>query len=343
MLEAFGLAAPLVIAAVLVLSALAKMRSPQPSRDSFVSLRLPSWLASSVAPALLPWGELLLALALLVLPGWWNVAAATAALVLMIVYLVLIVRALGFDEPVECGCFGELGLGQVDRRTAWRNGLLVAFAATALVSSVADRRDVILRWAEAGAVSWGWLLVAVALVALVVLIVGGRPVVPKSDVSLAQDPLDYVRQPTPFAELITAAGHAVPLRELARQQAQLLIFLSLGCGSCSRTAGRIVEWQRKLGPAVGVHAVFAVQGPHDLVEEDPRVIMASQTAYYDPQHRLARLVEARGNPAAVLFGGDDLLAGGPVGGEDMVIEFVDDIRTELEMAGALGATRATGE
>lgn len=57
---------------MLVVSAIAKLRSPRSARDAFTSLRLPRALAQSPAPVLLPSGELLLAVALLVLPGWWQ-------------------------------------------------------------------------------------------------------------------------------------------------------------------------------------------------------------------------------------------------------------------------------
>lgn len=55
-----------------------------------------------------------------------------AAVLLFVAYLVVIVRALGFGEPVTCSCFGKLGLGFVDRFTAVRNVVLVALGAVAV-------------------------------------------------------------------------------------------------------------------------------------------------------------------------------------------------------------------
>ena len=55
---------------------------------------------------------------------------------------------------------------------------------------------------------------------------------------------------------------------------------------------------------------------------------------HDPQGTLARIFGV-GTPAAVLLGGDGLLAGGPVRGRDQVVDFVGDVRAELLDAGAL--------
>ena len=223
MSDALALIPPLVIAAVLALSALAKVRSPQPARDAFVSLRLPRWLARSAAPVLLPWGELLLALAVLVLPGVSGTVATVAALLLMLVYLVLIVRALGFDEKVTCGCFGELGLGDVTGRTAVRNALLVVAGALTVWASLVDDRAPLWRWVQAGAEGWAWGAMVLLVGALVWLIVGGgaqttalaeAPAASEEDV----EDLDYLRAPTPFAMVpradgtTTTAGAAARLR-----------------------------------------------------------------------------------------------------------------------------------
>ena len=333
-MTSLGLAAPLVLALVLILSGGAKLRSPRAAADSFISLRLPARLANSVAPRLLPHAELLLAVALLVLPGVAGILAAAVTAVLMLVYLVVIIRALGFDEPVECHCFGELGLGDVDRRTAVRNGLLVAFAAAALAAAIIDERSPVHRWWQAGPTHWGWLLISAALVALVVLILGrtAQTQAAQTPSSADQELLDYQRQPTPFAELITADGQTVRVRELARQQAQLLLFVNAHCGPCLRVTERIDEWRQALGPAVAVQPIYASTGPEALNQSDPRVAAVATTALYDPERHLAILLEAHGSPSAVLLGADDLLAGGPVHGESDVVAFVEEIRAELTMA-----------
>lgn len=327
-MQSLALAAPLVLALVLALSGVAKLRSPRAAADSFISLRMPRWLSNSIAPRLLPWGELVLAAALLALPGILGVAASIVTLALMLVYLAVIVRALGFDEPVECGCFGELGLGEVDRRTLWRNVILVLFGVLALVAAVLDDRSPIQRWWQAAPVHWAWLLVSLALVALVALVLGqGKPGTPPSPSS--DELLDYQRQPTPFVELTTADGGSVTLRDLARQQAQLLLFVNNHCGPCLRVSGQVDEWTKQLAPAVAVRAVYAVAGLEALDTSDPRVALAAPNALFDPQRHLAQLLETHSTPAAVLFGADDMLAGGPVVGEDAVQQFVDDIRAEL--------------
>lgn len=93
-------------------------------------------------------------------------------LALFVAYLVVIVRALGFGYPVTCSCFGRLGLGEVTRRTALRNVLLVVVAALGVWSATADN-SVAARLLDASAQTWVWLGLVVLTVAVVVVTFGG--------------------------------------------------------------------------------------------------------------------------------------------------------------------------
>lgn len=338
MIHTVGLLAPLVIAAVLAVSALAKLRAPRAAADSFVSLRLPSWLSNSIAPRLLPWGELVLALAVLVLPGPLGVLAWVAALVLMLIYLVLIVRALGFGEPVDCGCFGELGMGEVTRATAVRNGLLVLMAALGLVAAVADGRAPLARWGHASIGDGAWLGMVVMTGALAVLIRGGSGPASVSsadrDASVAEadhpeEGLDYVRAPTPYAMLQGPEGNEIPVREIGRRQATLLVFVRAHCAPCHRTLEQVPGWTQRLHPVVGVRPVFTSSSPDELTDATPVVSAVAEQALFDPEARLLRMLGVSQTPSAVLLGVDDLLAGGPVAGENAVQAFVEDVIAQL--------------
>lgn len=347
-MHAPALLTPLVLVAVLGLSAVAKLRSPQPARDAFGSLRLPGWLAKSVAPDLLPWGELLLALALLILPGAGGVAASMATTALMLVYLLLILRALSFEEPVTCGCFGELGLGEVAWRTAVRNMLLVVCGALALAAAVGDARSPIGRWLDAREPDWGWLGLTILVGALVWLVVGKpgtserlAPAAEPVEDSEGTQELDYLRVPTPFATLKTFEGAEVTLRQLGRQQAQLILLVNSTCGSCVRVIRQIPAWAQDLGPAVAVRAHFTVRDAEALGSLDEDVATVLPDALFDPEGTLPRLLEVWGTPAAVLLGTDDMLAGGPVAGSEAVMQLVEDIQSNLADARAeVESTRA---
>lgn len=312
-----------LLAATLALSGIAKVRAPESARDAFTSLRLPGSLARSPLPAVLPWAEIALALAILVLPGVWGVAAAAAGLVLMLAYLAVIVRALGFDEPVTCSCFGRLGLGAVTTRTAVRNAVLSLVAALAVWGATADR-SIVSRLLDAPATTWAWLVMAALSGAVAVLVAGGEPRADASSTAVDDDvELDYVRQPIPYGILVDADGTQHALHELSATSAQLLVFVSLGCGPCMRVLPLVPEWAEELAP-VEVRVVVGqdlatVGGEHEHLR--PRLL-------HDPEIRVMRLFSV-GTPSAVLLGADGLLAGGPVTGELEIVDFVEDIRAEI--------------
>jgi hypothetical protein len=81
---------PLLLVAVLAVSAVAKLRDPRDTRSVFDQLRIPRFLTRLRAPLLLPYGELVVAAGLMVLPGGWYVVAATLALLLFTGYVVVV-------------------------------------------------------------------------------------------------------------------------------------------------------------------------------------------------------------------------------------------------------------
>lgn len=326
---------PLLLAVLLIVSGAAKLRHPEETRSAFSQLRLPGALTNSPAPRVLPWAELVLAAALLLVPAPFAVVVAVALVVLFLAYLAVIVRALGFGYPVTCSCFGRLGLGEVTRRTALRNVLLVIVALLAVWSATADD-SVIVRLLAASATTWVWLALAVLLVGVVVVTfggtkgeslasAGGAPAV-EGDTELA----DYERQPLPYSVLENDEGKKVTLHELAAHGAVLLLFLSPGCGSCRPVIERLAEWDQGLGP-VQVRAV--VFSPiEDAVAAAPQL---AGRVLRDPDGITARIFRV-GTPGAILMGGDGLLAGGPVQGA-AVLDFYEDIRAEMIEAGVIEA------
>ena len=341
MLDAPLLLPPLVAALLLVVSGIAKIRHPEETRSAFGELQMPRALTSSPAPVLLPWAEIVLAVAIIVTPPPFALVVAVLALVLFVVYLAVVVRALGFDHPVTCSCFGRLGLGEVTRRTALRNVLLVVVAALGVVSATADA-SVASRLLDASAQTWVWLGLLALTVAVVVVTFGGTKGVTSSadgtgEVAGTQDgdEDDYDRQPIPFATLVEESGHETTMHELTAGGAVLLVFVSPTCGSCRPVIDQVEAWDEGLGPVRLRAVVFTAL--EDVVAAEPTL---AGRVLQDPSAITSRIFRV-GTPGAVLLGADGMLAGGPVEGTDAVQAFYDDVRAELVEAGVVAGEGVT--
>lgn len=339
----------LLLAAVLVISGVAKLQDATSVRESFITLQLPPRLTSSPAPALLPWGELILAVALLVLPGLWGILAAAAALMLCLAYLVIIVRASRFDSAVECGCLGRLGLGVVGPVTVVRNLVLVAIAAWAVVDAVRGR-SVLARWLDADAVAWAWLAVAAVGVILTGLMMYAgqdrRPTPTEAGQSAsasqlpataatAEDIADYERSPIPHIRLKvpsyeeSSAEEWAHLRALAMTQARLLVFINPGCGACLPALNAVGPLRARIGELIGIHLVFAREADAHNSYVTPEAL--GEEWFIDPEHVFTGTLQLS-SPGAVLLGADGYLAGGPVMGSKAVVDFFEEI-AEVLLAG----------
>jgi Methylamine utilisation protein MauE len=121
-----ALAARIVLAAALTVSALAKLRSRAAVQQQ-VALLVSDALAPVLAPAL-PAAELLVAVALVV---WWSPVPGVVALVLLAAFTVVLVRAQA--RRVPCLCFGAAAVdAPVGPAAIVRNGVLAALAVLAI-------------------------------------------------------------------------------------------------------------------------------------------------------------------------------------------------------------------
>ncbi|MCW2738257.1 MauE/DoxX family redox-associated membrane protein [Nocardioides sp.] len=309
----------LTLAAVLLTSGVAKLRDTVATRDAFDALRVPRIVPADAAAAALPWIEIGLAVLLLLSPSGWLVPVTVALVVLMLAYTWLVARALGFDEPVTCSCFGSLGRHSVDRTTLARNVLLVALAAATVWFAV-DGGSVPAAFADLDRDGW-WSVVAAGAAAAVAVLVVGAPT--RARTVADEELLDYERQAIPYAVLTLPDGRTATLSELAALQARLLVVLNPHCGSCVRTAEKLDDWAAQLGPAVGVLAVYP-----DAATASGATEHAPGLATSEPELNVRRVFSV-GTPGAVLLGADGFLAGGPVAGEGRVAQLVEDVLTEL--------------
>ncbi len=119
-------AAALVLAAIMVVAAVAKLRSPSGTRADFESMGLIGAGPLSVA---VPVVEFLVAVLLIVAPGWGGVLAAA----ILVTFTVVIVRILMDPTRLSpsCACFGGFARSPLSSRHLVRNALLLVLALVA--------------------------------------------------------------------------------------------------------------------------------------------------------------------------------------------------------------------
>lgn len=315
---------PLLLATLLVISGVAKLRDPDDTASVFAKLRLPRFLTTIKGPLLLPYGELALAAMLLLLPGIGYLLAATATLVLFAIYLVIVVRALDFGYALTCGCFGQLGLGWITRQTAVRNGILLALALVTWVDAW-RREGVISRLRDLGD---GWLWLAAVAVAIVTTAFVVRESKMPRIVRPDKEQLDYFAAPTPYA-LVDGPDGPRTLWQLTDEAARLLVFWNPVDEETAEVADRVPGWQEALGP-VRVHLVTRSEWSQAVaVRPDLADVLLG-----DPDgHTAGRMAVSM--PGAVLLGADRMLAGGPALGLAEIDELVAAAAAEIAAATAV--------
>lgn len=349
------MAAPLLLTLTLLVSGLAKLGARQGTEEAMTSLRLPLRGLHRTVASLLPVTEIVLALVLWIPSVPLQTAVAVAIALLMIAYLVIIARALTFEEPVECSCFGTLASPTVSRLTLGRNLLLTGLGLLTVVAAASGAMTTVLVQAPLALIGLGiTVLLASALTALSVgstapdaspapavarpgSALGPQDAEDAEDAEDAGDAgdagdaelVDYERSTTPAAVLQKPDGHLVTLTQLTAQRAALLVFVSEGCGPCERVLDRAPEWIEAFSPVLQVRFVFS--RPVDQLRERTTE-RVGELAMHDLQFTARSTLGGRTAPSAVLLGADGLLAGGPVDGGSTVIEFVEEIRSELANA-----------
>ncbi|MFC9917118.1 MauE/DoxX family redox-associated membrane protein [Agromyces binzhouensis] len=324
------IAAPaLILAAVMIASAVGKLRRPD-DLAGWAALGVPAVFRREWLLRLHPWGELLLGLALALLGGLLGVLAALASAVLMAAYTWLIGRALANareGDEATCACFGESA--PVTRVTLLRNAWLL-FLSVVAASTI---------WAAplvGGALlalgpEWSWLVALAAAAFTTALIVWREPgpqdvaaiPAPSAAPESADGELDYVRTRTPAIPVVLGDGTPANLRKLSRTRPILLLALSETCAPCLAVVERVPEF-RALLPELDVRLLLA-PGP----EESKLTEVTHPQSLHDWDSNVRASIADWGTPAAVLLGVDGLLAGGPAQGEAAVVSFVGDIYESL--------------
>ena len=331
------LSAPILLSITLLFSGLAKLGAREGTQDAMRSLRLPLPTMHAPVASVLPVTEIVLALAIWIPAPPLQVLLTGLVAALMLTYLVIIARALTFEEQVHCSCFGTLASPTVSRTTLVRNVLLSVLGLLAVVAAASGAMTTLLVQAPMGLIGLGIaLLIAIALTAATI---GGSVAetdadAPTAPAPAAADPdedelLDYERSPIPAAVLQQPDGRLITLTQLTAQRAALLVFVTEGCGPCERVLDHAEEWIGELEQTLQVRFVFS--RPLDQLRERTTDRVEGH-ALHDLQFTARTALGGTSAPSAVLLGADGQLAGGPVNGGSAVIEFVQEIREQLAEA-----------
>lgn len=328
----------LTIIVTLAVSGYAKAKEPSSTVTAIVNLKLDQWLPVKPIARVLPWAELALAAVLFFAPGIIQVLAALAALLLFIGYWAVIARAVVQGNTASCNCFGSASTAPVSVYTLVRNTALLLAACGTLIGAITTGGSALTMLLALDANGWLWVIGA-GLASLTLWAIYRSELVPAEDEEKAaptlEAPVDeegeYIRTPIPYAalnypvaDLSQQPGTGTPttLRDLAAQQARILIWVSPGCGHCHEVIAKIDEWRMQL-PMLGVHPV---------VSNDTNIrhftFKTNVQCFVDLGFKTQALFGS-GTPSAVALGADGLLAGGPVFGGGKVTSFVEDIIAEI--------------
>ncbi len=254
--------ARVVLSAVFVVAAGAKLLDPKGTRNAATELGVPERFAATVA-ALLPLTELAVALALLsVRSASWG---ALAALTLLLLFTVVIVVNLLLGRRPPCRCFGSTDTRPIGWPTLIRNGVLLALAGfvllagpgpgiVALISQAASsdvvRPSVVIGLVAAVAVE-AWLILHLIrqqgrLLLRLDALEGRGGSAPELFNPLKEARDLPVGEVAPGFQLPSLAGRSVALGDLCGDGRNvLLIFLDPRCKPCMALAPDVERWQRE--------------------------------------------------------------------------------------------------
>jgi thiol-disulfide isomerase/thioredoxin len=305
------LLARVVLLAVLVLSAAAKLLDRPGTRGAVAAFGVPARLVPAAATGL-PAVELGGA-ALLLGPGLVGRTGSALVALLLLVLTAAVVRTLRAGTPMDCHCFGHLGAGPAGWGTVARNAVLVVLAAL----GTADLSSVPAALANLGAAVLAGLVLVLVVAAAVAVAVRGDGRAPLPTASPTE---------VPMVTLPDLDGVEVSLADVvADGLPALVVFTRPGCGGCAELLPELERWQNDEGP---VHVV--VVGSGSLADNQAEAaahpglrVLLQQARWVTDRFAIAF------NPGAVLVGADGAVLGDPVYGPNAVRENYAVVRDGL--------------
>ena len=250
----------LVLAAVFVTAAVAKLLDRPGTRRSAEQLGVPAALAPAVAFAL-PLLEAAVAVALVPVATAW--AASLVAVALLLAFTGAVANVLARGEEAECHCFGRVSAEPVGPRTLVRNAVLLALAGFVAVAGFDGAGTSATAWIGELSALDAVLVSAVALLAVAVAFNGAFLVqllrqngrlwaeldALGSSAGQAGPPAVSIGEPAPPLAALDLAGQPVDLGDLldrlpAPATRLMLVFASADCPACDPLLPEVGRRQR---------------------------------------------------------------------------------------------------
>lgn len=296
--------------------------------------------ARAAAKRALPVVEMALGALLLVTAGAFLSVFAWVATALMLAFTALIAVTLARGERPTCQCFGAASAEPISGWTLLRNVALVALfgglaagvaPGAGLIGALGDASD------DARSGLAALVLGTVAVIVLCVrqdrLLASGH--VPSTSAVTADggppQPPSLSTEPIPPMHLTSPTGVPTQLREMAQDQAQLLVYVSPTCSTCHQLVPLVTDWQQLLGDELDVRLV-SIGNHEDSAQVYPHQI---DQLWFDDEQGYGRL-GIPGTPSALLLGTNGTIAAGPAAGVPAIQELLGTV------VQALGVNLMTG-
>jgi len=332
------LAARLLLAAVFLVSALAKIADLAGSQKALKDFGLPRVLAAPLG-VLLPFVELAVAVALLpAASAWWG---AIGALALLLIFIGGISYNLAQGRKPDCHCFGQLQSEPIGWPTVVRNVILAAVAGLVVWQGHLDAGPSMVAWVTSLTVAQDIeLAIGIVLVALVALESWmlleamrqmGKLLVRVEElearpVSAADSDHPEFGLPegtaAPAFELPDLAGELVSSESLlATNKPLFLVFSDTNCGPCSGMMPEYGKWEREHSDKL----TFALISRGTVEENRTKTAEHGiQRVLLQTDREVANSYQVRGTPSAVIVRRDGSIHGPLAEGEEEIRDLLQE-------------------
>jgi peroxiredoxin/uncharacterized membrane protein YphA (DoxX/SURF4 family) len=341
-MDALLLAARLILAAVFLVSGIAKLFDLSGSQAAMRSFGVPDSMAKS-GGVLLPLVEI--ALAVLLVPVTTAKWGALLAFLLLVVFIAGVGYNLARGRKFECQCFGQLTRSEIGPSTLIRNLVLAVLALYVAYNGFARNTvgPAVSDWLRGlNTFEWIMLVVGVAVVAalaaiswLLVHLLGqnGRLLVrldriesalEDADIAISDEDEEEEEEeeeeglpygaPAPAFSLSGLYGETMTLDALrAAEKPVLLVFSDPSCGPCNALMADVGKWQHDLTDKLTV-AVVSRGSLDDNRQKKKQYNLTTVLMQQDSETADAYLTN--GTPTAVLVSPDGTIGSAAAGGGD---------------------------
>ncbi|MDH3492741.1 MAG: redoxin domain-containing protein [Acidobacteriota bacterium] len=327
----------IALSAVFLTSAIAKLLDFEASKKSAAEFGVPVFVAGAAMSILI---VLEFSIALLLLFGSTNRAAALAATFLLFVFLIATARLVILGKSPDCRCFGQLSDEPVGKSSLVRNAVLLIMAGVLFVfyrefSFVEGTEDVKTMILTLSGFGLSALLITSMLIAFELRSKFGAvderlQKIEKYSTLLQMhvegaDPGNSLPVGTlvPDLTITSLSGEAVGIRELTREGLPvLLIFVGPDCIPCEKLAVDFPAWAESLSGKV---RLIVLSSGDAEVNIDKFGEQNRELLYLQNGESVSAALKTKWSPAAVVVGTNSRVASGPVAGDTAIARLVDEI------------------